>query len=54
MICEPSAIPKGDSRITTGAVSVVPVGSEISEMWIAKSFLVRSLERGDLRTVVER
>lgn len=54
MICEPSAIPNGDSRITRGAVSVVPVEREISDMWIAKSFFVGLDERGDLRMVVER
>lgn len=47
-------MPNGDSRITIGAVSVVLVGREISEMWIAKSFFVGSAERGDLRRVVER
>lgn len=47
-------MPKGDSRITTGAVSVVPVGREISEMWMAKSFFLGSPDRRDIRTVVER
>ena len=47
-------MPKGDLRITTGAVSVLPVGREISEVWIAKSFFLGSPVRVDIRRVVER